>query len=271
MWRTDNPKTRAKYTLNGADSILNRARAVKAHAGPWFANKTLSFPAFERWRGDGGSSLDASSITDGMGDLDCKPFEWYLNRFGYIYHDAGVLPAKVFQLRAVLNGTSLGKGVEHGMCLQLEGHKSWNNAASPEDRTELSPCLSIPNSEITGGTQWWHKSNRLGDGTCCSSLRVWNTDQCLNKGGMSTSVCSLEPDNEVYLSKRGYLHVGERCMSVNANSMDLHVTDCKGATTWQKRGAFAPIEFDLLSDNMKNLWKGRSPMIPSMNISVVAP
>ena len=87
MWRSSDPKTKAKYKVGAGDAIKNRARAVKAHLGKWY-DKTLTFPSFKEWQG---KELDTSSITDGFKDLDCEDFEWYLNRFKHIYKDAGVV------------------------------------------------------------------------------------------------------------------------------------------------------------------------------------
>lgn len=76
MWRDGTAKTKAKYKVGAGDAIKNRARAVKAHLGPWY-EKTLTFPSFKQWRG---KELDTSSITDAFSSLKCQNFEWYLNR-----------------------------------------------------------------------------------------------------------------------------------------------------------------------------------------------
>ena len=49
MWRDGTEKTRAKYTLGRNDAMKNKARAVKAHLGPWF-EKSMTFPSFQGWQ-----------------------------------------------------------------------------------------------------------------------------------------------------------------------------------------------------------------------------
>ena len=49
MWRDGTAKTRAKYTLGRNDAMKNKARAVKAHLGPWF-EKSMTFPSFQGWQ-----------------------------------------------------------------------------------------------------------------------------------------------------------------------------------------------------------------------------
>lgn len=263
MWRDG--KHRAKYKVAPGDAVLNRARAVKAHAGPWF-EKTATFPAFAKYQADGGESLDVSSITDGMKGLQCKSFEWFLWRFQYIYRDAGVLPSKVFQLEIVNDDDAEEHKGDPPLCLQLQGHSQWNNAAAPNDATKLWPCEDLQGNAPTGGTQWWHRSNRNEEGECCGGLRVWNTDQCLNTNGVTTGVCTLTDSHRAYLTKSGKLRVGGLCLSAEKGGTRLRAVECEKATNWRKRGAFEPVEFSLLSSSMKSEWKksGRMQELPSI-------
>uniref|UniRef100_A0A7S4IHY9 Glycosyltransferase 2-like domain-containing protein n=1 Tax=Odontella aurita TaxID=265563 RepID=A0A7S4IHY9_9STRA len=256
MWRDS--KHKAKYHIGGGDAVKNRARAVKAHVGPWF-EKTLTFPSFQQYRSDKEASLDVSSIENAMKDVTCKSFEWYLSRFANIYRDAGVIPTKVFQLEAVVEEDG---GGGQQLCLQLEGHSAWNNAASPSDATKLAPCKNV--NPPTEGTQYWHKSSRNTDGECCSGLRVWNTDQCLNANGVTTGVCSLTDEHPAYLTKSGKLRVGGLCLSVESSShvnekTKLQAVDCEKAIKWRKRGAFEPLEFSLMSEATKVEWRRNAP------------
>ena len=94
MWRVPGaPKT--GYSVPPGASEKNRARAAKAHFGPWW-QKALTFPAFKRF---GSIALDASAITERT--AQCKPFSWYLQRFGHIYRDAGLLPSSIYQLESL--------------------------------------------------------------------------------------------------------------------------------------------------------------------------
>lgn len=63
--------------------------------GPWL-QKVLTFPTFGHFAAHSGTSLiDASSIEKAGQRLECQSFEWYLQRFSYIY--AGV-PSISFNL-----------------------------------------------------------------------------------------------------------------------------------------------------------------------------
>jgi polypeptide N-acetylgalactosaminyltransferase len=252
MWRDGSEKTRAKYKIGAGDAIMNRARAVKAHLGGWY-DKALDFPSFKRWKG---SELDTSSITDSFSDLKCENFEWYLKRFKYIYRDAGVLPASVFQIAAShIQGTPL--------CLELKT-LGWTNFGH-SDELILKECAE---THTEPKSQWWHGSNRLKDGSCCGSFRAWNTDQCIDGRAATagaekirTSTCNLDSGEEVSLKPSGneeeeelLLTVGQgNCISLEKDSK-LAVVPCKDASKWRKRKAFTPIEYNLLSDETKALW-----------------
>ncbi|KAL7529547.1 hypothetical protein ACHAXR_003762, partial [Thalassiosira sp. AJA248-18] len=263
MWRDGTAKTKAKYKVGAGDAIKNRARAVKAHLGRWY-DKTLTFPSFAQWRG---KELDTSSITDAFSDLKCENFEWYLNRFKHIYQDAGVIPKEVFQIEAIPRGSST------PMCLELKAMK-WTNYGSA-DQLVLKECTgSTPNEPRP---IWWHKSSRLEDGSCCGSLRAWNTDQCidgrntkLGEKEIATYTCDLDSGYEAYLQHSNDGGEGEFLLKIGRGSSDhcvgftedfsLETVDCrtKHASKWRKRHAFTPIEYDLLSSESKNDWEKES-------------
>eukprot|EP00804_Cyclotella_cryptica_P028289 CCRYP_013167-RA/>CCRYP_013167-RA protein AED:0.02 eAED:0.02 QI:340/1/1/1/1/1/3/271/1192 len=257
MWRDGTAKTKAKYKLGAGDAIKNRARAVKAHLGPWYG-KTLTFPSFDQWRG---RELDTSSITDGIAKLGCHDFEWYLDRFSYIYKDAGVLPKEVFQIEA----SSIAGAPQ---CLQLK-KMGWTNYGN-SDELELVDCLDGPPKEPK--PQYWHLSSRLDDKTCCGSLRAWNTDQCIDgrspkigETKVSTYTCDLDSGIEAVLKPkndreeeyvlalgRGTQH-GVLCASVEDSA--LKIVGCANASTWKKRSPFTPLEYELLSADTKKKWE----------------
>jgi len=252
MWR-DN-KHPAKYKLAAGSSQRNRARAMKIHTGSWF-EKTLTFPQFQYFNDKSvhGQMLDVSSVQQELEGLNCKSFEWYLDRFSYIYRDGGVIPHEVFQLEAILGLASSNSP----LCLTLSRHHQWNNAGEPNDDLQLSTC----NEETSGptvrnGSGWWHVSNRKDDGKCCSTFRVWNTDQCLGSG-LKSFVCTLDQGQRAGLTKEGQLRVDNRCITIKSEStLELELTDdCSGATKWKKRGVFEPIEFNLLGEDTKRRWK----------------
>ena len=284
MWRDGTEKTRAKYKISAGtftdennvfsvsvlpifltiyyvlhytgDAVKNRARAVKAHLGGWYTHKTLDFPSFKRWRG---LELDTSSITDSLSELKCENFEWYLKRFKYIYRDAGVLPSEVFQIAPVQ-----GDGSE--LCLELKS-LGWTNFGN-NDEIALKKC---EDTHTEPKSQWWHRSGRLDDGSCCGSLRAWNTDQCINGLALGpgakkilTHTCDLDLGVEASLkpsNKDGelLLKIGrsENCISLEEGSK-LTVVPCKAASKWRIRKSFAPIEYDLLSNETKAVWAGKN-------------
>jgi hypothetical protein len=258
MWRTDDPKTKAKYKIGAGDAIKNRARAVKAHLGQWY-KKTLTFPSFTALVGH---DLDTSSITDAFSNLKCESFDWYLNRFKNIYRDAGVLPSEVFQIEAISSNQA-----STPMCLELKTMK-WTNYGSGDDIV-LGECIGSSASEPR--PIWWHLSNRLKDASCCGSLRVWNTDQCIDgrnpqvgTSKLETYTCDLDSGLEAFLqpskdnNEEMSLRLGRKsqnyCFSVNGSS-SLELVNCELATKWRKRYAFTPIEYEFLSNESKSKWK----------------
>ena len=268
MWRSSDPKTKAKYKVGAGDAIKNRARAVKAHLGKWY-DKTLTFPSFKEWRG---KELDTSSITDGFKDLDCEDFEWYLNRFKHIYKDAGVLPEEVFQIEAIITSDDNDdeEEEESPLCLEL-AKMHWTNFGVA-DEIKLKKCSTSSGSSANEEARsiWWHKSSRLKDGSCCGSLRAWNTDQCIDGRNPKKEVkklesytCNLDAGQEAILQPsvedegEYLLTIGRAdshlCVSIDQDS--LKVVECQEDTKWRKRNGFTPIEFELLSDKTKSEWK----------------
>lgn len=234
MWRDS--KHAAKYTVQAGDVSKNLATAMMGHSEEYFLKKTTTFPGFGKYL-KSHDSLNLEPIQEPM--AKCHSFQWYLNRFSYIYRDAGVIPHEVFQLSPDDGKT----------CLQISPSRSWGNANTPQDNLVLEPC----SEKQQGSLQWWHLSNRKPDNSCCSGLRVWNTDQCMNWSGQ-TSVCSLEGGQGqlAELKVNGALQLeNDQCLAANGKVG----TDCKEGT-WKKLNLFAPIEFLLLDDATKQTWKG---------------
>jgi len=234
MWRDQ--KTRAKYVVPPGSASVNRARALLAHAPEMFAQKTVDFPMFQSWKQTGGSDLDVSSIQSAMQNLDCKNFDWYLDFFSYIYRDGGVIPKEVFQISPDGGKT----------CLYVKSKRAWGSDGQPSDTLAMEPCQETKDT----GTQHWHLANRNAQGKCCSSLRSWNTDQCI-VGRLATSVCSMS-GQPAQVTSDGRFKVGTRCLSV----FPLRETSCEEATTttWEKFRPFQPPEFEILGQDLKDKW-----------------
>jgi len=143
----------------------------------------------------------------------------------------------------------------------------WTNFGST-DEIVLKECADA--SVTDPRSIWWHRSSRLKDGTCCGSLRAWNTDQCidgrnptLGKTKLTSYTCNLDSGLEALLqlnteNKEEFsLVVGRHCVGVEKDST-LKIVDCEGAPKWRKRSAFTPIEYDLLGADSKNNWESVS-------------
>ena len=119
--------------------------------------------------------------------------------------------------------------------------------------------------------QWWHISSRLKDGSCCGSLRAWNTDQCIDGRNpqlgttkVSTYTCDLDSgveavlqpsdDGETFLLTIGRNRDFHYCITREEDST-LKIADCKTASKWRKRNGFTPIEYELLSSQTKLNWE----------------
>lgn len=124
------------------------------------------------WYGDIGNILEVQKR------LNCRPFAWFLHRFSAVYKDGGLVPAETFLIRHSKSKKCLRYGGNEGTAPQGYGHVSLEPCSKWEDR------------------QRWHHANAdpFQGGKCCSSLRAWNTDQCLarrGRGEVDTSVCDI--------------------------------------------------------------------------------
>lgn len=290
MWRDGSKGTQAGYTVSSGDIEVNRARAAKINMGSWF-DKTLTFPTFAGFRPEQGlpgatsSKLDVSVMVQKKKDLKCKDFGWYLNRFKNIYADGGLVPSKIFQLKAVDRS---GKA----WCL-VRSSGEWNSAGAPDGSAKFEECEAVGTGEKAVGesktylssNQWWHPSNRLTtgaetDGKCCSGIRAWNTDQCLlsevHKGELSvnTRVCDMQGPSEQQIKLvRGKILVGSdddadkqagrvpdgRCLHASDGAdgpPTLEIGSCKAMNKleWEVGGMHEPMEFRLLDKATQKEW-----------------
>jgi len=99
MWRDpNNAKTILRYPIPTKDVMRNKARAATAWFGP-FKDKTMTFPEYEQFTVNRESLGDMSNFDRLKAKQKCAPFTSYVSRFSYIYLDAGLIPAEIFQLR----------------------------------------------------------------------------------------------------------------------------------------------------------------------------
>lgn len=179
MWRTHSAKTSAHYKRVG-DTLFNRARAIHAWLEE-FSAKLYDYPAFANRAAHGGRDWigDMSTFQNVRKRLNgCRPFAWYLKRFKAVYEDAGLIPAEIFMIREE----------ESGLCMHYLG--SAGTSGSGTEGVKLDEC------DEKNHRFFWHLGNRnQRSKKCCSGLRAWNTDQCL-QGGQSggravTTICEL--------------------------------------------------------------------------------
>jgi len=242
MWRTGEARTGARYKHVG-DTIMNRARAMHAWYGQ-FARKIYDFPSFahrrqregDQWYGDMSNFQEVKNRLQG-----CRPFAWYLRRFKAVYEDAGLLPPEIFMLK---HETS-------GKCLQFLG--TAGTSGSGREGTRLGSC------DENNHRFFWHLANRrMSDGTCCSGLRAWNTDQCFQGmvgGTASTVVCELSglDQTQHWRWRDGQLEDGNgNCMGPSAGtwSKALESGPClsfrnRGGARWTKEAVRMPLETEV--------------------------
>merc|ERR1719350_1721308 len=97
------------------------------------------------------------------------------------------------------------------MCLRFKGQAGTSGMGS--EGVELAPCQ--PNNDRF----FWHAGNaRIRNRKCCSGLRAWNTEQCL-QGATGTGICEISGSNGIQawsLGKGGLLKQGHnKCLASN--------------------------------------------------------
>lgn len=242
MWRTHDAKTKARYDSVG-DRVQNRGRAIFAWFGE-FAAKSYDYPTFrgrqqafgERWFGDLKNFDDVRSRLQG-----CRPFAWYLRRFSSIYLDAGILPAEIFML----------KEASTGLCVRFEGRAGTSGRG--HENIALSAC------DPTDDRSFWHSGNRAPHtGGCCSGLRAWNTDQCLDEEG--TSVCDISGQSrqQRWSFKDGQLSLAgsSACLGPVSSTGELDVQECSafaaGEARFTKENVTVPLEMRLYQQALRD-------------------
>eukprot|EP00931_Biecheleriopsis_adriatica_P117247 TRINITY_DN92784_c0_g1_i1.p1 TRINITY_DN92784_c0_g1~~TRINITY_DN92784_c0_g1_i1.p1 ORF type:complete len:781 (+),score=146.08 TRINITY_DN92784_c0_g1_i1:107-2344(+) len=208
MWReASKPKTRLHYAIPTEHVRRNRMRAARAWMGEW-ADKLLTFPEFEDFKEGGRLHVDSLEVFDRYKKkLKCKGFDWYIEKFRHYYVDTGALPPSVFNLREKTTG----------LCIHHEYQAGKSHAFV------MAPCGQ--NSEL----QRFHPSNTIGSGGCCSGLKAWDWDACLQMSGgqkVTTSACTLfGGSNFQYfdVSSDGLIKVGrdkKKCLVPDSHASD---------------------------------------------------
>lgn len=232
--------TKAAYKLPVNSAPRNRAKAMKAHTGMFYTNKTKVFRDFEKMTDD---YVDTSSIDQALSKLRCKDFSWYLEKFAHIYRDAGLIPNQVFQITP--DG---GKS-----CLALQDGAPWGYPVQNE-KLGTEKCDVQDGFSATEGRQFFHRSARNSEGKCCAGLRVWNTKWCVAQN-MATMLCDLNAGSgqRAQITEEGYLQVEGKCWDHKDNA--LVVGDCSEASTkWTQWRPFVPEEYNLLTPELKAIW-----------------
>jgi len=240
MWRLGTFATRARYWTVG-DTAANRARAVYGWYGE-FAEKLSHFPNFNmrnwgRSFGFGPWYGNVSNIWAVRDRLKCRPFAWFLQRFKSLYEDAGLIPRQVFKLRE--------EGI--GKCLRFDG-----SAGTSKDGLGTASLASCDGDE--DHRLFWHVGNRNArTGRCCSGLRAWNTEQCLQDlgGGLfKTFVCETAGisflQEWAVSSSTGRLasSYNDRCAEVEDGGLQEVACQQAGGSRsrWSKVSAIVPLE-----------------------------
>lgn len=242
MWRTGSAKTSARYKHVG-DTIYNRARAINAWLEE-FSAKLDDYPNFAHRKSSGGANWfgDMSTFNNVKKRLNgCRPFAWYLKRFKVVYEDAGLIPPEIFMIREE----------QSGLCLRYMGGAGTSGSGSEGVRLE--------NCDQNNHRFFWHLGNRnKKTKKCCSGLRAWNTDQCL-QGGQSggrgiTGICELSgtnPSQAWSLTSDGLLKKGSSCLGpANTQTPGLKEAPCvsfrnKGGSRFSKMSSQIPLETKL--------------------------
>lgn len=238
MWRTSDPKTRARYQHVG-NAWRNRARAAYGWYGD-FTSKLQHYPNIrerpshneEHWYGNLSNFEQVKYNCAGA-----RPFAWFLRRFRSLYEDAGMIPLEIFMLHEE----------KTGMCLRYMG--SAGTSGNGYGQGELHMC------DQDDHRFFWHLGNKKRkEGSCCSGLRAWNTDQCITQavGGMvKTHVCDVSgrrPDQHWSL-KDDLLTRGSSCIGTQSGET-LVESPCVsfrsyGRPRWSMQEKKMPLETQL--------------------------
>jgi len=254
MWRTpDDPRTLSKKPANGYAAIRNKVRAGVAWMGN-FSKKFRDFEMMEHFKNNPVELGGLENILDVARKLKCRPFSWFLNRFRDIYVEGGMVPSETFLLR--LPGRK--------KCLQFQGRPGTSQTGF--GRVKLVKC------NAKDDRQRWHLGNKdmKRGGKCCSGLRAWNTDQCLqpdhtSEDRIATGVCDVSGKKvantaqAVSLSAEGHLRFQSQYRPVQCAELSgkqFRLKDCSAVEAqggvWEKASSEVPIETKLYHETLSN-------------------
>lgn len=235
MWRTGEARTAAKYSHTGNPSV-NRGRVVAA----WYDEFKVKY--------QGGNQLryDVSKITKMQKEQNCKPFVHFLHRFRDVYIEGAVIPSRVFQLRDKASGKCLSEGYSQALELQACGEKLPSQSPTTTART------------------WWHWANRAkkkeaGQNVrCCSGLRRWASNMCLDYadggGSVHTYLCDVtgQNGNQQWRFQRDLgqiLHGNGQSLVVEGTKVLQRQRNLQ--QVWEEIDEFEPVEATLYREGIK--------------------
>ena len=125
------------------------------------------------------------------------------------------------------------------------------NARAPNGNAGLKRC------DEHDHFQWWHRSNRKGK-ECCTGLRGWDSDQCLqyHQHQVRTTVCNMDSaDQNQFFNfeiattdlvegreQDFFIKHKNKCLEVD-RSMNLVLNECGTSSgRWHKINAKPPME-----------------------------
>jgi len=148
MWRTADPRTRSKSMLQ-VPYTNNGGRVAAA----WL-DEFLPI-----YNGEAVSRESVQNFESVKRRLFCKPFSYFLYRFRGLYVGGAVIPQKVFLL----------KERKTGLCLTRAFQGTVGATCSQQ-----SPMQQFQQGNID------RKSLRVGVDSCCSGLRLFKSNDCLD-------------------------------------------------------------------------------------------
>lgn len=218
---------------------MNRMRAAAGWFGS-FLEKAQTFPDLH-----GLSNVGDLSDYDRLKEkLSCRDLGCFLQRFAFIYRDAGLIPDSIFRMEA------------NGMCLEYSRDKG--TSPDGKGKATLKKCS-------TSERQFWGLRNRRTNGArgCCNGIGAWDTDQCLSSvsyGQVELTVCDVSGGNWAQLwsfDAKGHIVLpgsssNSMCLQVEGGDRLTKVKCTQpDVTVWRKRDERVPLEKTLYDDFMR--------------------
>lgn len=241
MWRTGDRRTVSHYRSVGS-ALDNKLRVVTA----WYG----VFKVLYHGGGTPPRSLEDGSIQRVQNKLHCKPFVHFLHHFRDIYVDGGVIPVQVFQLREKNSKKCL--TLQGGIVVLEECHSGERRLGDQV----FHWANRIPRSGVVQRGSWQARNHNV---KCCSGLRHWGSDKCLdyadNRGEVHTYLCDVTGQNlnQQYAPMDGRIsHNDGRCLVRKGFSVQLQqCSNLRGDdSVWEEFGHFEPIEATLYREQL---------------------